>query len=366
LKFKQRFSHSHSFLLSLIFLSAKVHEERLFIEKCFYPLRQVSCDISVDQAEERRGPTASSILNMFHSRAFRRFASSAHELNGIYLKSLGFGNILHCKLAPGTALKARLGACIGRSADVRTEPMLDGILSAISRSLTGAPFFLERFSAEPDTPGELFLSPRGWDSAVMELDGSAEYVMRGGAFLACSSSVRLSTARLPREFLADTGLFGLTLRGQGLVAVGGYGKLHRIELLGEEEYVFNRRNLIAWSDQVGIVPINPMTKWSILLSKNLLDRERLAQALAAWGNRKARYCMLKGPGVVYMSAHVEHKPPLISRSKFANKASPEEIDYQIVVDHLASNRVLQLPDRERERERDRVSDSSKERERRKE
>eukprot|EP00762_Andalucia_godoyi_P001297 ANDGO_04756.mRNA.1 hypothetical protein PTSG_03666 len=266
----------------------------------------------------------------------RHFGSLAPpEMHGVSMKSLGFGNILHATLEPGASMKARIGSCIGRSSDMRVEPVLDGVLSAISRLMTGAPFFLERYTAQVDVPAELFLSPRGWDTTVIPLDGAQEFIVRGGSFLACSTAVRLSTTRLPREFLTDTGLFGLHARGVGLLALAGYGKLHRIELTSDEEYVFNRRNVVAWSDSVNIIPLNPMHRWSIFLGRNLFDKEKLTQALAAWSNRKARYCNLKGPGVVYMTAHVEHRPPLILRSKLANKASPEELDYQLVMDNIS-------------------------------
>lgn len=281
----------------------------------------------------------------------RRFLSSGQSplsVGGVTFKPLGFGHVMLAQLEAGASMKSRIGSCVGRSSSVKVEPVIDGVFSAISRRMTGAPFFLEKHSANAESPAELFISPRGWDVAVAYLDGSNEFIMRGEAFTACSANVRLSTCKLPKEFLSDTGMLGLNLRGHGLIALAGYGKLHRIELEPGMEYVFNRRNLIAWSDSVEIVPLNPMTKWSILLSKNIFNKERLTQALAAWSTRKARYCTLKGPGVVFMSAHVEHRPRLIERSKLTNKASPEELDYQTLLDSLTAEKIAAIRHKQQE------------------
>ena len=72
----------------------------------------------------------------------------------------------------------------------------------------------------------------------MELDGSKQYRISNGNFLACTEGITLEAkAKVKGIFGSGEGIFGLRTVGAGTLFVNSCGSIHKINLNIGEEYI---------------------------------------------------------------------------------------------------------------------------------
>jgi uncharacterized protein (AIM24 family) len=214
----------------------------------------------------------------------------------------GPGSLLHASFPPGSSILITRGAVVGRSTTIEQKMALDGGPSRmVRRALAGGPFVLERLHAI-GASGDALIAPRGLNQVVVAaLDGTADLYMRGGAFLACSHTVKLRTRLQKLSEVGSTGLFLLRAKGAGTVALSGGGAVAIITLRPGEEYVVSARHAIAWDGTVRTVPV---TSPSGFLSGLMLGNGTSPSFGLTFGSdspiRAAVQWRVTGPGRVFL------------------------------------------------------------------
>ena len=149
----------------------------------------------------------------------------------------GLGALLHVKFPDRAAVYTTLGAAVGVAQPVRSSIVTEGgPINAVARKLSGATFFLQKFSTA-EVPGDVLLAPKHiGDIATIRMDGSSEYFMARHAYLASTPHLSLSprVSRIGAGF--DSGLINMKVSGKGTLAVTTYGGLLRLVLGPGEVY----------------------------------------------------------------------------------------------------------------------------------
>ena len=85
----------------------------------------------------------------------------------------------------------------------------------------------------------------------MELDGSKQYRISNGNFLACTEGITLEAkAKVKGIFGSGEGIFGLRTVGKGTLFVNSCGSIHKINLNIGEEYIVDSTHLVLWENEM--------------------------------------------------------------------------------------------------------------------
>ncbi|KAJ3174411.1 hypothetical protein HDU88_000379 [Geranomyces variabilis] len=169
----------------------------------------------------------------------------------------GSSSVLRVDVPAKTHFFAAAHSTFAKSEKVQTTLSADGgLIRATVRRLAGGAYYREKVgvTAEGETPGQVFLAPRKPASiAAIQLDGTTEYCLRQSSYLASTSALHLTPVKLfvgegIAEFLCTK------VTGEGVLAFSGYGAVHRVTLAPGEQYVVNRRHLVAFETSLTIVP----------------------------------------------------------------------------------------------------------------
>lgn len=165
-------------------------------------------------------------------------------------------------LHKGEQIQIERGAMIAHNGQVTLEGHMNsngkkglgGVLSALGRSVTsGESFFITTATGTTDN-GELLIAPAN-PGAIRELhtDGSQQWRLNTSAYLASDEGTGYSMVRqkLGKAVFGGTGgLFVMETEGSGTFLVSGYADIITVNLQGNDEYVVDNSNVVAWSQSL--------------------------------------------------------------------------------------------------------------------
>lgn len=195
--------------------------------------------------------------------------------------------IMKCYLEKGESLRAESGAMVSMSSNLAlTGKMEGGLGKAIARRLlTGESFFLQSIEAQ-DSPGWVMLAtPAPGGIAPVELDGSREWIVQKGGFLAGTQDVQVSTKAqsLTKGLFSGEGFFIIKIGGKGTVFFSSYGSIIPLDV-GEGETVrIDNGHLVAWHADMKYELTKGGTSW-----------------VSSFTSGEGIACLFKGPGRVYI------------------------------------------------------------------
>ncbi|MBZ2201817.1 MAG: TIGR00266 family protein [Lentilactobacillus hilgardii] len=166
------------------------------------------------------------------------------------------------KLRKGEQIQIERGSMIAHNDQVTLEGHMNsngkkgfgGVLSALGRSVTsGEGFFITTATGNTDD-GELLIAPAN-PGAIRELrtDESHQWRLNTSAYLASDegTSYKMIRQKLGSAVFGGTGgLFVMETQGSGTFLVSGYADIMSVELHGNDEYVVDNSNVVAWSQSL--------------------------------------------------------------------------------------------------------------------
>ncbi len=152
---------------------------------------------------------------------------------------------LTVSLEPGESILTEAGAMSRMSAHLQVTPRLIGGLgqAVLRKVLGGESLFLSEYAAS--TPGFLALSPKCPGTVqVREMKGDT-FLLTGGAFLACTSGVEMSTKFGGlKSLFSGEGAFVLECGGRGKVFFNSYGAIVEKDVNGA--LTVDTGHVVAW------------------------------------------------------------------------------------------------------------------------
>jgi len=199
----------------------------------------------------------------------------------------GSNSMLQFNLEKGEAIKAESGAMVGMSSNVELETRMEGgILGGLGRMfLSGENFFFQTLRATRGD-GHVLLAPASvGDVFVLELDGSIEYNVQKGGYLASEESVNISTTaqNLAQGIFSGEGFFILRVWGRGKVALSSFGAIHEVLLSPGEEYIVDNGHLVAWPTNINYNIEKASSGW-----------------ISSFTSGEGLVCRFRGPGKIYI------------------------------------------------------------------
>ncbi|MDR2338666.1 MAG: TIGR00266 family protein [Deltaproteobacteria bacterium] len=157
--------------------------------------------------------------------------------------------VLRYRLDAGETIKAESDAMVAMSPTVDVEGKLEGgILGGLGRLFSGESFFFQTMNAKRG-PGEVILAPPAPGSIMaLGLDGSREYSVQKGGFLAATPGIQVGTRaqNIAKGLFSKLGFFILKMSGTGTVFLNALGCIHNFILNPGEEIIVDNGHLVAW------------------------------------------------------------------------------------------------------------------------
>jgi uncharacterized protein (TIGR00266 family) len=157
---------------------------------------------------------------------------------------------LTVQMARGEKLKAEAGAMISMSPCIELQAKASGkgLLGTLAAAVGGESLFGSLFTASE--AGELVLAP-GVPGDIIHLQLRGETVLaQGGAYLAGSENLELSTQGSLKAMLSGEGLFLSKISGSGELFLNSYGAVYTKELRSGESYVVDCGHIVAFESTV--------------------------------------------------------------------------------------------------------------------
>lgn len=154
-------------------------------------------------------------------------------------------------LKQGEQFRAEAGAMVSMSPTLKLEAKTagKGLFGSIKAAVGGESFFASLFTAETGD-GELVLAPGNpGDILKMELTGNT-ILAEGGAYLAGSPDLEISTQGSLKAMISGEGLFLQKITGKGLVFLNSYGAIYEKILNPGETYIVDTGHIVAFDDSV--------------------------------------------------------------------------------------------------------------------
>jgi uncharacterized protein (TIGR00266 family) len=158
---------------------------------------------------------------------------------------------LHIMMNRGETFRAEAGAMLAMSPSITLEAKSSGkgLLGTLKAAVGGESIFGSLFTSE-GSEGELILAPATiGDIVQMELKNQT-ILAQGGAYLAGSPELTLSTKGSFRAMLSGEGLFLQEISGTGTVFLSSYGKIIERNLAAGESLVVDTGHIVAFESQV--------------------------------------------------------------------------------------------------------------------
>jgi hypothetical protein len=119
----------------------------------------------------------------------------------------------------------------------------------------------------------------------MTLDGSIDWIVQKGSFLAATNGIQLETKtqNLLQGLFSGEGFFVSRVKGTGTLALNSFGSLHEVSLGAGETYVVDNSHLVAWTAST---------------------QYKISKAASGWINTitsgEGFVCRFQGPGTILM------------------------------------------------------------------
>ncbi len=154
-------------------------------------------------------------------------------------------------LKQGESIKAESGAMVTMSETIDVDSKMErGLLGSLARKfLTGESLFFQTLKAERGDGDALLASAYPGEIAIIELDGSEEYILQKDGFLAAEDSITISTKaqNLTKGLFSGEGFFIMRLGGTGKVVISTYGGIMKLTLGPGEVKIIDNSHMVAWS-----------------------------------------------------------------------------------------------------------------------
>jgi uncharacterized protein (TIGR00266 family) len=191
------------------------------------------------------------------------------------------------QLPKDASLYADGGSMLASSPNIKVEGSLKGgLLGGLARKfLRGETLFFLTLTAQ-DVSGEVLLAPAPpGEVRLMTLDGSIDWIVQKGSFLAATNGIQLETKtqNLLQGLFSGEGFFVSRVKGTGTLALNSFGSLHEVSLGAGETYVVDNSHLVAWTAST---------------------QYKISKAASGWINTitsgEGFVCRFQGPGTILM------------------------------------------------------------------
>ncbi|MCP4154783.1 MAG: TIGR00266 family protein [bacterium] len=159
--------------------------------------------------------------------------------------------IVRIEMKQGEQFRAEAGAMVSMSPTLKLEAKSSGkgLMGTLKSAVGGESFFASLITAESG-PGELVLAPGVLgDILKMELTGNTIYA-EGGAYLAGSPDLDISTKGSFKAMFSGEGLFLQKITGTGTVFLNSYGAIFEKSLAANETYIVDTNHIVAFEETV--------------------------------------------------------------------------------------------------------------------
>ena len=162
----------------------------------------------------------------------------------------GDSRMLKSNASSGEKYRVEAGAMVAMTPTFNIKIKSGGIGKVLGRIVSGESALIQEYKATSD--GELLLAPTfSGDITKVELDGSRQFRISNGNFLACTEGIELDViARVKGIFGSGEGLFGLKAVGVGTLFVNSCGSIHKINLGVGEKYIVDSSHLVLWDSNM--------------------------------------------------------------------------------------------------------------------
>lgn len=200
----------------------------------------------------------------------------------------GVYSMIRAELQNGESIKAESGAMVSMSNTIDVEGKMEGgLMSGLARKLlTGESLFFQTLKATRGA-GDVLLAPATpGDLCIIDLDGSTEYCVQKGGFMAAEESLTLATKaqNLTKGLFSGEGFFIQKISGRGKLVVSSFGAIHKVELKPGEVRVIDNGHLVAWPSTVTYD----------------LEKASASGWFSSITSGEGFVCKFKGPGHVYI------------------------------------------------------------------
>lgn len=194
---------------------------------------------------------------------------------------------IKAQLPAGASLYADGGAMLASTPNIQVEGSLKGgLLGGLARKLLrGETLFFQTLKAV-DKDGEVLIAPAPpGEVRLMELDGTIDWIVQKGSFLAATNGLQMETKtqNLLQGLFSGEGFFVSRIKGVGTLILNSFGALHEVPLGAGEEYVVDNGHLVAWTAST---------------------QYKITKASSGWINTitsgEGFVCRFQGPGIVLM------------------------------------------------------------------
>jgi len=158
---------------------------------------------------------------------------------------------LTLRMEQGESFKAEAGAMVAKSPtiELKAKSAGKGFFGGIKAAIGGEAFFASLFTAEGG-PGEVILAPAApGDIVRFDLAGQTLFA-QGGAYLAGSPDLEISTQGSFKALVSGEGLFLQKITGSGTVFLNSYGSILVKELTAGEHYTVDTGHMVAFEESV--------------------------------------------------------------------------------------------------------------------
>jgi len=161
--------------------------------------------------------------------------------------------VARCLLSGGEQIKIEAGAMMAHSAGMHLEARMEGgVLKSLKRSvLGGESLFISTYTAPAEGGWVDVAAKLPGDLKVIDLDGSTNWILERGNWLASEASVDIDTMWHAFRMLAGVeGGFMAHAAGVGKVVVASYGAIEVLSLGPAEQVVVDTNHMLAFADTV--------------------------------------------------------------------------------------------------------------------
>lgn len=165
--------------------------------------------------------------------------------------------IVEVTMEAGEEFKLETGSMLSMTNNVTIEGKRNGsLLGALGKSVLGGENFFVTTAKSTAANQKLNVAPKGMGSIRhIELDGSCDWYLEDGAFLASDSSVDINVVRqkgIGTSLLGGNGgFFVLKTSGVGNLFVESFGSIVEVDVTPENPITVDNSHVVGWQATVG-------------------------------------------------------------------------------------------------------------------
>lgn len=205
------------------------------------------------------------------------------------------------QLNQGEKLRFEAGAMVSMSdtldleaslnANDEKKGMLGRMFSAAAKSVVGGESMFVGTVTATRGAGEVCFAPTlPGDITAVELNGSTDYIIDAGSFLAATSSVNVDTKFAGFKNIAGgEGLAMLQVSGSGLLFISAFGAFQKKTIKSGERYIVDNGHVVAYSKNI-----------QMALQQAVQNKGFMARTAQSAATGEGLVFAFTGPGEVYI------------------------------------------------------------------